>query len=57
MSVPGIWKVVTTSVIAAHRLVGRELERGAEQVAVEDHVQVLVGGDAGEQLVARSGRR
>ena len=35
-----------------HRLVGREVERGAEQVAVEEHVQVLVGGDAGQQLVA-----
>ena len=34
-----------------HRLVGRELERGAHQVAVEDHVQVLVRGYASEQLL------
>ena len=49
---PGIWNVATTSRIAAHRLVGRDLERRREQVAVEDHVQVLVGRDPGEQLLA-----
>ncbi len=36
----------------AHGLVGRELEGGGEQVPVEDHVQVLVGGDAGQHPVA-----
>ncbi len=29
----------------AQRLVGGDLQGGLEQVAVEDHVQVLVGGD------------
>ena len=32
-------------------LVGGQVERGGAQVAVEDHVQVLVGGDAGEHAV------
>ena len=35
-----------------HRLVGRELERRREHVAVEDHVQVLVLRDPREQLLA-----
>ena len=52
MSVPGIWKVGDHVGDRPHRLVRGELERGAEQVAVEDHVQVLVGGDPGQQLVA-----
>ena len=34
-----------------HRLVRRDLERRAEQVAVEEHVQVLVQRDPGQQLV------
>ena len=49
MPAPGISKVFTTSRIALHRLVRRDLQRGVEQVAVEDHVQVLVGGDPGQQ--------
>ena len=32
-----------------HRLVGRELQRRLHEVAVEDHVEVLVGRDPGEQ--------
>jgi hypothetical protein len=32
-------------------LVGRDLEAGFAQVAIEDHVQVLVGRDPGHQLV------
>ncbi len=42
----------TSSRIACHRRrPGAISSAAAEQVAVEDHVQVLVGGDPGEQLV------
>ena len=34
-----------------HHLVRVDVERRRHEVPVEDHVQVLVGGDAGEQLV------
>src|SRR5688572_12311167 len=35
----------------AHRLVRRDLQGGTQQVPVEEHVQVLVGRDTGQQLV------
>ena len=45
MPAPGIWNARTSSTIARTAADGSILSAAAEDVAVEDHVQVLVGGD------------
>ena len=52
MPLPGIWKSATTSATARIAWFGASSNAAAEQVAVEDHVQVLVGGHPGQQLLA-----
>jgi len=49
--VPGHLEVAQHPVQRRHRLVGGDVQTGGRDVAVEDHVQVLVGGDARQQLI------
>ena len=44
-------EIAQHSVQRVHRLVGRDVDAGRRDVAIEDHVQVLIGRDAGQQLV------
>ena len=50
-AVPGHGEVADRAEDGDHRLVGGDVEGRVDDVAVEEHVQVLVEGDAREQLL------
>jgi hypothetical protein len=49
--VPGMLNACASAAIAEKRQVGGSLQRRVDQIAVEDHVQVFVSRDSGEQSV------